>query len=185
MAMLAWPSISETTFGFTFLESKSVAHVCRRSWKRISGKPARLSKGLKRRAVMCCRESGEPLSEAKMRPFSRHRSPARSIFPQLTLQVASERFQGSLRESHGAASTLGLRRGKDRSTLRGGKGAPHLQSPDLKVNVIPFEPQQLSLPQPGGNGQDVEGFEAVALRGLDCLQATPKQPQNNPFGGCA
>ena len=99
--------------------------------------------------------------------------------------MASERFQGGLRESHGAASTLGLRRGKDRSTLRGGKGAPQLQSPDLKVNVIPFEPQQLSLPQPGGNGQDVEGFEAVALRGLDCLQATPKQPQNNPFGGCA
>jgi len=38
--MLACPNISETTFGFTFLESKSVAHVCRRSWKRISGKPA-------------------------------------------------------------------------------------------------------------------------------------------------
>jgi hypothetical protein len=79
--MLAWPSISETTFGFTFLESKSVAHVCRRSWKRNSGKPARLSMGLKRRAVTCWRESGEPLSEAKMRPFSRHTPPARSISP--------------------------------------------------------------------------------------------------------
>jgi hypothetical protein len=60
---------------------------------------------------------------------------------QLTLQVASEGFQGSLRESHGAAAALGLRRGKDRAALRGGKGAPHLQSPDLKVNVIPLEPQ--------------------------------------------
>jgi hypothetical protein len=74
--MLACPDISETTFGFTFLESKSVAHVCQRSWKRISGKPARLSKGLKRRAVMCWRESGSPLSEAKIRPFSLHRPPA-------------------------------------------------------------------------------------------------------------
>jgi hypothetical protein len=79
--MLAWPSISETTFGFTFLESKSVAHVCRRSWKRISGKLVRLSKGLKRRAVTCWRESGSPLSEANIRPFSRYRSPAWSISP--------------------------------------------------------------------------------------------------------
>jgi hypothetical protein len=75
MAMLACPNISETTFGFTFFESKSVAHVCRRSWKRISGKPARLSKGLNRWAVTCWRESGSPLSEAKMRPFSCHRPP--------------------------------------------------------------------------------------------------------------
>ncbi len=81
MAMLAWPNFSETTFGFTFLESNSVAHVCRRSWKRISGKPARLSKGLKRLAVTCWRFSGSPLSEAKMRPFSRHRSPASPISP--------------------------------------------------------------------------------------------------------
>ena len=45
---------------------------------------------------------------------------------------------------------------------RGGKGPPHLQSPDLKINVIPLESQQLSLPEAGGNGQDVESFEAVA-----------------------
>jgi len=35
------PSISETIFGFTSLLSRSVAHVCRRSWKRICGTPAR------------------------------------------------------------------------------------------------------------------------------------------------
>jgi hypothetical protein len=81
MAMLAWPNISETTSGFTFLESKSVAHVCRRSWKRIFGKPACLSKGLKRRAVTCWRESGSPFSEAKMRPFSRYRPHTQSISP--------------------------------------------------------------------------------------------------------
>jgi hypothetical protein len=91
MAMLARPNISETTF--TFLESTSVAHVCRRSWKRISGKDVRLSKGLKRWAVTCWRESGSTLSEAKTRPFSRHRSPARTILLQLTFQMASEGFQ--------------------------------------------------------------------------------------------
>ena len=66
-------------YGVQNSESKSVAQVCRRSWKRISGKPARLSKGLRRWAVTRWRESGSPLSEAKMRPFSRHRSPDRSI----------------------------------------------------------------------------------------------------------
>jgi len=41
MAMLACPSISETTFGLTFLDSRSVAQVCRRSWKRVpAGRPA-------------------------------------------------------------------------------------------------------------------------------------------------
>ena len=49
--MVECPSISETTFGLTFLVSSSVAHVCRRSWKRICGSPARLSRGLKRCAV--------------------------------------------------------------------------------------------------------------------------------------
>lgn len=34
MAIVAWPSISETILGFTFFVRRSVAHVCRRSWKR-------------------------------------------------------------------------------------------------------------------------------------------------------
>jgi hypothetical protein len=68
MAIVECPSISETTFGFTLRVSSGVAHVCRRSWKRISGKPARLSKGLKRWAVTCWRESGEP----SLTPVSRH-----------------------------------------------------------------------------------------------------------------
>jgi hypothetical protein len=40
------PNISETIFGFTFLPRRSVAHVCRRSWKRICGSPARFRSGL-------------------------------------------------------------------------------------------------------------------------------------------
>jgi len=35
--MEACPSISETILGLIFLDSSSVAHVCRRSWKRICG----------------------------------------------------------------------------------------------------------------------------------------------------
>jgi hypothetical protein len=46
MAMLAWPNISETILGFTFLVISSVAHVCRRSWKRICDSPACLRSGL-------------------------------------------------------------------------------------------------------------------------------------------
>ena len=33
--MVECPSISETIFTFTLRVSSSVAHVCRRSWKRI------------------------------------------------------------------------------------------------------------------------------------------------------
>jgi hypothetical protein len=33
--MLELPSISETTLGLTFFVCSSVAHVCRRSWKRV------------------------------------------------------------------------------------------------------------------------------------------------------
>jgi hypothetical protein len=90
--------------------------------------------------------------------------------------VASEGFQSGLREFHCAAAALGLGRGKDRAALHGGKGAPHLQSPSLKVNIIPFEPQQLSLPETGGDGQDIEGSEAVTLRGLEqCLHLVRTQ----------
>jgi hypothetical protein len=78
MAMVACPSISETILGLTFLDSSSVAHVCRRSWKRIFGSPARLSRGLKRWVVKSRRSKGSPTSEANMRPFSRHREPTLS-----------------------------------------------------------------------------------------------------------
>ena len=44
MAMEAYPSISETTFGLTFFESRIVAQEWRRLWKRICGSP--LEKGL-------------------------------------------------------------------------------------------------------------------------------------------
>ena len=39
--MEAGPSISETTLGFTLRESRSLAQVCLRSWKRMGGRSAR------------------------------------------------------------------------------------------------------------------------------------------------
>ena len=45
------PSISETIFGFTLRVSSNVAHVCRRSWKRICGSSARFRSDLNERRV--------------------------------------------------------------------------------------------------------------------------------------
>ena len=47
--MSAWPRSSWTYFGLTPCLKRSVAHVCLRSWKRISGSPARRSAALKAR----------------------------------------------------------------------------------------------------------------------------------------
>ena len=63
--MVECPSISETIFGFT-LRVSSVAHVCLRSWKRISGSPTRFSSGLNERRARLWRLMGSPVSEAKM-----------------------------------------------------------------------------------------------------------------------
>src|SRR4051812_10991585 len=50
MVMEAWPSISETTFALTPSLKSSVAHVCRRSWKRRSSRtPERSLMRLKER----------------------------------------------------------------------------------------------------------------------------------------
>jgi hypothetical protein len=70
MAIVECPSISDTIFGFTLRVSSSVAHVCRRSWKRISGSPARFSGGLTFSFVTARLSSGSPVSEANIGPFS-------------------------------------------------------------------------------------------------------------------
>ena len=44
--MVACPSISETILGLTFLDSSRVAHVCRRSWNRVSGGSPALRRSL-------------------------------------------------------------------------------------------------------------------------------------------
>ena len=71
MDTVAWPSISWTIFGCTFFESNSVAHVCRRSWKRIVGSPALPMR--RRRFLLRTFEglSGAPVSDVKTSPWSR------------------------------------------------------------------------------------------------------------------
>jgi hypothetical protein len=78
--MLACPSISESTLAF--LDSSNVAHVCRRSWKRIGGSLAPLEQGLEAVRSNVASNQGFLTSEAKMRLFSRHREPALScVYP--------------------------------------------------------------------------------------------------------
>jgi hypothetical protein len=60
--MVECPSISETIFGFRLRVRSSVAHVCRRSWKRISGSPARFRSGLNERRVRLWRLRVEGLA---------------------------------------------------------------------------------------------------------------------------
>src|SRR5215210_8740812 len=49
MATVACPRSSWTSLGWVPCESSKVAQVCRRSWKQMSGSPARLRRGLKER----------------------------------------------------------------------------------------------------------------------------------------
>src|SRR5215208_6217542 len=101
MAMVECPSISETIFGFTLRVSSSVAHVCRRSWKRISGSPARFRSGLNFCFVTARLSSGSPVSDANMRPSASpglHREPYPIYLRELALQVALEGLCGIARE---------------------------------------------------------------------------------------
>src|SRR5919107_187938 len=83
--------------------------------------------------------------------------------------MAPEGFQGCRGELHGATAGFGLRSPEHRATLRGGQRASHLQRSGLKVYVLPLEAEQLTLPQPGVDGKDVEGFEPVVYRLVEGL----------------
>ena len=48
-----------------------------------------------------------------------------------------------------------------------GQGAPHAQEAILEVYVVPLEGYQLTLAHASVEGKHVEGFEPVALRGLE------------------
>jgi hypothetical protein len=67
IAIVAWPSISETILGLTFLARSSVAQVWRRSWKRIRGSWALLSSGAKDRFLRLEGFTSVPFSVAKTR----------------------------------------------------------------------------------------------------------------------
>jgi hypothetical protein len=65
--MVACPRSSCTNLGCTPRPSSSVAQVCRRSWKRISGRPAFLSNGLKDRFTRFSGLVSMPTLVAKIR----------------------------------------------------------------------------------------------------------------------
>src|SRR5918995_286611 len=44
------------------------------------------------------------------------------------------------------------------------EGAPYAYRPALQVHVVPPEPQEFASPQARGDGQHVQGFEAIAGR---------------------
>jgi hypothetical protein len=62
IGMFACPSISETILGWTPCVRRSVAHVCLRSWKRMSGKPAFLSNGFQCLWWKLSASAGSPLA---------------------------------------------------------------------------------------------------------------------------
>ena len=68
--MFACPNSSWTYFGCTLRLSSSVAQVCRRSWKRIGGTPARFRSGANDRSRRLLGFIGVPTSLAKTRPWS-------------------------------------------------------------------------------------------------------------------
>jgi hypothetical protein len=167
MAMLECPNISEATLGLTFCVSRRVAHVCLRSWKRKCGSPARLRSGLNRREVRS-RRSRVAAVEGRARLGGEHQpvllpQGASLIYLlQLALQVALEDFGGSPGEAYAPTATLRFGSGESGTSLCSCQGAPYVQRPGIKVDVVPLEPQQLTLPESSVDGEYVEGFETIS-----------------------
>jgi len=69
--------------------------------------------------------------------------------------VEGEGLDRDAREEHLAAGGLGL------------EPLDQVEGASAKVDVGPAQPEQLALAHPGGDHQDVERFEPVALDGLE------------------
>ena len=85
MAILACPNISETILGFTFLDSSSVAHACRRSWKRICGHLVR------------CEHCRQVISLARPHPQGRERRRDKKVLRRRLPQGPSQEQEPGLR----------------------------------------------------------------------------------------
>jgi hypothetical protein len=95
--MEACPIKCWTIFGCTPRPSNRVAQVWRRSCQRMSGNPARRSRGLKYLLTMFWASIGVPFEDANTRPWSCHFAPAlscSSIWRFRWLQRASTAFWG-------------------------------------------------------------------------------------------
>jgi hypothetical protein len=74
------------------LLSSKVAHVCRRLWKRMSGRPARFKSGLKEQRVRLWRLQGAPRSAQNRSPQTSHMFPS---FNRSSFWVALWRLRAS------------------------------------------------------------------------------------------
>src|SRR5215208_4582186 len=74
-----------------------------------------------------------------------------------------ESFNGSRRQADGSAALLGLRFPQFDDPAIACERAPDAYGAVLNIHVLPSQCQQLSLPHSGGNGEDVQGFEPVAV----------------------
>ncbi len=84
---------------------------------------------------------------------------------QLALQVALEGFRGGPGQAYTPTATLRFGGGQSRTSPCRGQRAPYLQRPGFEVDVVPLEPEQLTLSEPGMDGEYIESFETVSARG--------------------
>jgi len=164
IATVAWPSISETTFGLTFSVSNRVAAVWRRSRKRISANPARFRRGLnERREVVAVEGRADRGGEDEFLILVEVSDLSHLVrWPRA---VALQGFDGGGGETHAAATLGSLRDGE----LFVRVGAADPEHAVFEIKIVPPKPEQLALPQAGMNGKHVESLQAVTGGGIEQL----------------
>ena len=73
-----------------------------------------------------------------------------------------EGFHGIPGQVYAPAAALRFGSGQPGPSLYRDQSAPYLQRPGFEVDVVPLEPEQFTLSEPGVDGEYVEGFEAVS-----------------------
>jgi hypothetical protein len=175
------PSISETTLAFTSRPSSSVAHVWRRSWKRISGSPARFRSGLKERLRRFEGLMMVPLCVAKMSPPGWKREPIASISrswqvrctlsastaPDVSLMVRRLFFVFGFPRTKALSAWVSVRR--TRRTPRSRSTSSHLRasSSPWRIPVLSADTQELRAchrrPTPGVGGPALRSEDRFPL----------------------
>ena len=86
---------------------------------------------------------------------------------QLPLAMACEGFDGGGGEPHAPAALVGLGLAEREPVSGSGELLAHTQQPAPGIDVRPAQSQQLPLPEPRGQGQDVESLQPVAAGGFE------------------
>jgi hypothetical protein len=79
------------------------------------------------------------------------------------LRQGAHRFSG---EDDGAAAAIRLRLEADPLAIEAGKGGGDGDLTNSQVDVAPSESENLTLTEPGGGCQDIEGMESVGAGGI-------------------